>query len=155
MVKMSFHFQVLFFHIHQKASKLGAIGNILDGSSYLASSLLLGENNWCFYLSSPSFNNAFFIYDRRWVIKMILSWRSSKSCCFRFNCLLSILFTKNITNFNKKCLFFIYSFLAIPILLRYAKLAIEKGLAQGRDGSYIQQLYMNYFTKLKLYIKQL
>ena len=62
MVKMSFHFQVLFFHIHQKASKLGAIGNILDGSSYLASSLLLGENNWCFYLSSPSFNNAFFFY---------------------------------------------------------------------------------------------
>lgn len=55
----------------------------------------------------------------------------------------------------KNAYFFIYSFLAIPILLRYAKLAIEKGLAQGRDGSYIQQLYMNYFTKLKLYIKQL
>lgn len=52
-------------------------------------------------------------------------------------------------------IFFIYSFLAIPILLRYAKLAIEKGLAQGRDGYYIKQFYMNYFTKLKLYIKQL
>ena len=48
-----------------------------------------------------------------------------------------------------------YSFLEIPILLRYAILAIEKGLAQGHDGSYIKQLYMNYFTKLKLYIKQL
>ncbi|KAL7594225.1 hypothetical protein Lser_V15G29945 [Lactuca serriola] len=39
--------------------------------------------------------------------------------------------------------------------LLYAKLAIEKGLAQGRDGSYIKQLYMNYFTKLKLYIRSI
>ncbi|CAH1418461.1 unnamed protein product [Lactuca virosa] len=29
----------------------------------------------------------------------------------------------------------------MPELLRYAKLAIEKGLAQGRDGSYIKELF--------------
>lgn len=31
-------------------------------------------------------------------------------------------------------------FPAMPELLRSAKLAIEKGLAQGRDGSYLKQL---------------
>lgn len=31
-------------------------------------------------------------------------------------------------------------FLAMPELLRSAKLAVEKGLAQGRNESYIKQL---------------
>lgn len=155
MVKMSFHFQVLFFHIHQKASKLGAIGNILEGSSYLASSLLLGENNWCFYLSSPSFNNVFLFmigdgWSRWYFHEEVRKAVVSDLIVYCLSCS-----QKTLQILIKNAYFFIYSFLAIPILLRYAKLAIEKGLAQGRDGSYIQQLYMNYFTKLKLYIKQL
>ena len=49
--------------------------------------------------------------------------------------------TKIIGNFpdflNVECLFL---FPAMPELLRSAKLAVEKGLAQGRNESYIKQL---------------
>lgn len=37
-------------------------------------------------------------------------------------------------------MYHIFVFLAMPELLRSAKLAVEKGLAQGRNESYIKQL---------------
>lgn len=67
--------------------------------------------------------------------EVLFPWGSQESCCCRY-----FIVTLWFIHAHRLSFYNFWTYAAMPELLRSAKLAVEKGQAQGRDESYVKQL---------------